>query len=269
MYFQKNKYNHFFWQQSWHCAKVFSSKKNTNEYYNKRSIQTTLKNSERYELKRKKGLNFQRTSIRKKKPVELTFWKYIFDPKKFSKIFSVYWLTHRQRKIYDEKNLHDQATRKDVLVYNEPMKSLEESKKLVKLQLKPLPKYKMPIAVLLNNTMKKDVTKDISVNYEKSDIYEDKIVTSTASRKPYEEMKPPSNIKKVINIKLNGIKPYEKPISIIEACDDTTKVLRQAMMQEEPPMYSRIERLKILINEKITKSESASETDSKRKNLNG
>jgi len=86
-------------------------------------------------------------------------------------------------------------------------------------------------------------------------------LTFTAPRKPYEELKLVSNIKRIIehqkNVRSENIKLYEKsqvsiPISSVETRDVTAKVLRQAMIQEEPRMHSRIEQLKLLVNEKMT-----------------
>lgn len=48
MYSQKNKYNPFLWQQSWHYAKFIYLKKYINKGYNRRSISTLSKSPEHY-----------------------------------------------------------------------------------------------------------------------------------------------------------------------------------------------------------------------------
>lgn len=105
------------------------------------------------------------------------------------------------------------------------------------------------------------------------------MVIPTASRKPYEEMRPASNIKGIIDrrekIKLEDVKPYEKSTSRqisrneAEARVATAKILRQAMSREEPRMHSRIEQLKILINEKMTEPQHTPRINLERKNSDG
>lgn len=107
------------------------------------------------------------------------------------------------------------------------------------------------------------------------------MVTPTASRRPYEEMKPTSNIKRIIehqeNIKSEDIKLYEKsayrrvliPVNEAEARDATAKILRQAMVQEELRMHSRIKQLKMLVDEKMTKCQYASRINPEHKNSDG
>lgn len=75
------------------------------------------------------------------------------------------------------------------------------------------------------------------------------MVTPTISRKLYEEMRPASNTR--------GIAERTKDINEKSTTCHvaTAKILRQAMSQEEPRMHSRIEQLKILVNEKMAKSQ--------------
>lgn len=102
--------------------------------------------------------------------------------------------------------------------------------------------------------------------------------TRTASRKLYEEMRPASNSKGITNpkgiinpkgntehrenVRLEDVKSHEKstsrvsvPINQAETHVATTKILRQAMSKENPRKHSRIEQLKILMNEKMIKSQ--------------
>ncbi|XP_071566915.1 uncharacterized protein, partial [Temnothorax nylanderi] len=222
-------------------------------------------------------LSFQTAlSTKTKKFAErkLTLWEYVFGPKRSSKGSKnhVCQLAERQEQTRCEEDLRCQATPGDVLVYTDSAKSSKDSRRLVEPQPKP-PSYKLPRAVLLSRAMVEGFA-------EKGDCEtcESKMVTPTASRKLYEEMRPASNTKGIAEYRENlirpsvDVKPYEKStsrrVSIpINAHVATAKILRQAMSREEPRIHSRIEQLKILVNEKITKSQRATRREYNRSGM--
>lgn len=83
----------------------------------------------------------------------------------------------------------------------------------------------------------------------------------TAARKPYEEMRPALGTKRIVecreDVRSEDVKPECEPASRVsipanaaETRVATAKILRQAMLQEEPRALSRVERLKSLVDEK-------------------
>lgn len=106
------------------------------------------------------------------------------------------------------------------------------------------------------------------------------MVTPTAARKPYEEMRPALSAKGLTehreNVKSEDVKPRERPaprVSILANAAETrvatARILREAMSREEPRARSKIERLKILVNEKTIRFQYRSmcrETDQECKN---
>ncbi|XP_018363217.1 PREDICTED: uncharacterized protein LOC108761287 [Trachymyrmex cornetzi] len=262
----KNKYNPFLWQQSWHYAKSVCSKKNSLkeniiEGCNRRSISTLSKTPEHYGVRKKICfLNIQRASSSTQKKLaerKLSLWEYVFGPKKSSKNSCARQLTNCQEQPRS-KNLRYQMAPRNV-IYIDLIKL--KNTRFTKSQPKPPPSYKPPRAVLLNKAMVEGFPEDDKT-------CEGKMVTPTTPRKPYEEMKPNSNslnAKRTTdqhqkNIRSKNTKSYppifeKSRMSMIlisdsaEARDITAKILRQAMAQEEPRMHSRIKQLKILMKE--------------------
>ncbi|XP_077258007.1 uncharacterized protein LOC143895074 [Temnothorax americanus] len=248
-----NKHNPRLKQHSWHYA------------YNRRSISTLSKRSERYYGLKKKTrgtLSFQTalsTKTNKFAGRKSTLWEYAFGPKRSSKKH-VCQLAERQEQTRSEEDYSRcRATPGDVPVYTDSAKSSKDSRRLVEPRPKPPPSYKLPRAVLLSRAMVEGFA-------EKGADYESKTMTPTASRKLYEEMRPASNTKGIAEYRENvigpsvDVEPREKstsrrvsiPINAHRVA--TAKILRQATSREEPRIHSRIEQLKILVNEKITKS---------------
>ncbi|XP_011706577.1 PREDICTED: uncharacterized protein LOC105461764 [Wasmannia auropunctata] len=265
----KNKYNLFSWQQSWHHAKSsVCLKKNINEDCNKKLISTLSKRPECYGLKKKicirKASSTQKKRIVKRK---LSLWQYVFGPKKSSENPSTSQLPNSQEQTSCKDLRCKRST--DKPVYTDLNKLSKDSKRFTEPQPKPPPPYKLPRAVLLSRAMVEGFSK-------KGDACEGKKVIPTTPRKPYEEMKPASSIKRIEhrkNVRLEDIKydksTFRKSLTSTEARDATAKILRQAMAQEEPRMHSKSEQLKILliVDEKMTKSPPcASRIDSERKN---
>lgn len=104
-------------------------------------------------LKEKGFLSFERALSTKKKLAQrkLTFWEYVFGPKRSSK--NPYQPVNYQKQRRCEENSRYQTTPGDVLVYTHPVKSAKNSRRLVEPLPKPPPSYKPPKAVLLNRTM--------------------------------------------------------------------------------------------------------------------
>ncbi|XP_018305676.1 uncharacterized protein [Mycetomoellerius zeteki] len=272
----KNKYNPFLWQQSWHYAKSVCSKKNIIESCNRRSISTLSKTPKHYGLSKKTCFsNIQRASSTQKKELaeqKLSLWEYVFGPKKSSKSPCTRQLTNCQEQAHS-KNLRYQMVSRNV-IYIDLIKSKNTKFTCAEPRPKPPPSYKLPRAVLLNKAMVEGFP-------EGDKTCKGRMVIPIAPRKPCEEMKPASNslnIKRTTDQHQNKFKSkniksylpvYEKSTSRIsmipisdsaEAHNITAKILRQAMAQEEPRMHSRIKQLKILVNE-MSKSQSASQID--------
>lgn len=92
------------------------------------------------------------------------------------------------------------------------------------------------------------------------------------TRRPYDEMKPPSNLRKIVELRRDvklednekSIPPISTQISADETCDSMTKL--SAMKQEKPQRLSRIEQLETLVNEKKFKRASRINPDSEKSN---
>lgn len=92
------------------------------------------------------------------------------------------------------------------------------------------------------------------------------------TRRPYDEMKPPSNLRRHIEIRRDvKLENNEKSmpqistlISADEACDSMANIL--AMKQEKPRRLSRIEQLETLVNERKFKRVSRINRDSEKSN---
>ncbi|XP_011264674.1 uncharacterized protein LOC105256464 isoform X1 [Camponotus floridanus] len=279
----KNKYNLFLRQQAWHCASarpVLCSKKNINEDNyddNKESSTATSKTSERYGKRKKmRFLNFRKTPSTKERSRiinykaqnhperKLTFWEYVFGPKK--SLSNPCRVVYRQRQTRRKENprlcdSRHQATTGNI-IYIEPVKSSRNSKNL-KSQSSPM--YKVPRAVLLNRMILDGF--DENINKCKG-----KTITFTMTRRPYDEMKPPSNLRKIVELRRDvKLEDNEKSmpqistqISADEACDSMAKI--SAMKQEKPRRLSRIEQLETLVNEKKFKRASRINPDSEKSN---
>lgn len=96
-------------------------------------------------------------------------------------------------------------------------------------------------------------------------------MTFTMTRRPYDEMKPPSNFRRIIKLRSDVmLDDNEKSmpqipiqISADEVCD-SSKI--SVMKQEKPRRHSRIEQLETLINEIKFKRVSRINPDSEKSN---
>ncbi|RLU20013.1 hypothetical protein DMN91_006619 [Ooceraea biroi] len=275
-----NKYNLFLRQQPWHYVKsILYSKKTISDDCNGsygRSKQVLSKGRHQNESRREYFCSSQgRSSTKvkrkqtncKQQKQKLTLWERLFGPgpRKSWPDSSTCRLAYRQRRQIREKDprLLDprhQATPGDVLIYTDkPICSLRKQKSM-EAQPKPPPEFKAPTAVLLSRMMLEGFDR-------KGDNCEGKKVTLTF-RKPYDEMKPPSEkITKYYrnNVRSENIKSCEEPthgisiqMSVAATRDSTIKILRQAMEKEDVQARSRIEQLKLLVNDKMFKSRRAS-----------
>lgn len=87
------------------------------------------------------------------------------------------------------------------------------------------------------------------------------------TRRPYDEMKPPSNFRRIIELRRDvTLENNEKSmqISADEVCDSMAKI--SAMKREKPRRYSRIEQLETLMNEIKFKRVSRINPDSEKSN---
>ncbi|XP_072742731.1 uncharacterized protein [Anoplolepis gracilipes] len=212
----KNKYNLFLRQQAWHCARfVLCSKKNVNEdrYDDKKPQSVISKGGEHYGKRKKMRFlnNFRRTlSMKTEEPSgiinyktqklperKLTFWEYLFGPKK--SLSNPYQAAH-QRQEHQKENprlcdSHYQATNGNVVIYYTD--SIRSSKNPRNLESQLSPMHKVPKAVLLNRMIV-----DGFDDEQKNNNCEGKMITFTMTRRPYEEMRPPSNFQSHQNSKV-------------------------------------------------------------------
>ncbi|XP_070149638.1 uncharacterized protein [Polyergus mexicanus] len=277
----KNKYNPFLRQQAWHCARpVLCSKKNINEDRyddDKQPAPAISKGSECYGKRKKmRFLNFRRilsTKTEKRSRIinrktqklleqKLTFWEYVFGPKK--SLSDLYRLTQKQA--HRKGNLRNQATTGNIVINTEQVRSSKNPKNL---EPQSSSMYKVPRAVLLNRMIIDDF-------YEKNNNCEGKTITFTMIKKPYDEMKPPSNFRRVIDLRKDvrsenndeSVPQMLTQISAAKARDFTAKISNQAMKQKKPRRHSRFEQLEILMNEKISEFKRASQINPDSENSN-
>lgn len=90
------------------------------------------------------------------------------------------------------------------------------------------------------------------------------------TRRPYDEMKPPSNLRRIVELRRDvKLEDNEKSmpqmstqISADESCNSMAKI--SAIKQEKPRRLSRIEQLETLVNEKKFKRASRINPDSEK-----
>ncbi|XP_029664829.1 uncharacterized protein LOC115236483 [Formica exsecta] len=193
---------------------------------------------------------------------KLTFWEYVFGPKK--SLSDLYRLTQKQA--HRKGNSCNQATTGNIVINTEQVRS---SKNPRNLEPQPSSMYKVPRAVLLNRMI-------IDGFYENNNNCEGKTITFTTTKRPYDEMKPPSNFRRVIDLRKDIISENNEEtvpqmltqISAAKARDSTANIPNQAMKQEKPRRHSRFEQLEILVNEKMSEFKRASQINPDSENSN-
>ncbi|KAL6419876.1 hypothetical protein ACFW04_006185 [Cataglyphis niger] len=190
---------------------------------------------------------------------KLTFWEYVFGPKK---TLDFYWPI--QKKMHHKENSHNQVTGEssdESVINTEQVISSSTNPRNLEPQSSSI--YKVPTSVLLNRMI---IDNSLYGTKEEKNNNKDKTITFATTKRSHDEMKPPSNFQKIIELQTDvKSENIEEPvpemstqISAIKAGDPLTKIPNQAIKQEKQRRHSRIEQLEILVNEKKAELKRAS-----------